>query len=117
MRKIAVLEVGEEAGLPDPASRYREGVDLDDQRRAHERGCQRCWFRGSRGIPGAGPGAGSVSACCRAGAVFSIASCEINTDEGRADWQSLIKATEQQLVLAHARPGVGSYLTWPIPGR
>lgn len=31
---------------------------------------------------------------------------EINTDEGRADWQSLIKATERQIVLAHARPGM-----------
>ncbi len=31
---------------------------------------------------------------------------EISTDEGRADWQSLIKATERQIVLAHARPGM-----------
>jgi hypothetical protein len=40
MRKMAVLEVGEEAGRPDLASRYGERVDLNDERRAHERGCQ-----------------------------------------------------------------------------
>jgi hypothetical protein len=37
---------------------------------------------------------------------LEVAPFEINTDEGRADWQSLIKATERQLVLAHARPGM-----------
>lgn len=31
---------------------------------------------------------------------------EIITDEGRGDWQSLLKATERQLVLARVRPGM-----------
>lgn len=37
---------------------------------------------------------------------LEVAPFEIVTDEGRTDWQSLIKATERQLVLAHARPGM-----------
>jgi hypothetical protein len=35
-----------------------------------------------------------------------VAPFEIGTDEGRADWQSLIKSTERQVVLAHSRPGM-----------
>jgi hypothetical protein len=37
---------------------------------------------------------------------LAVVPFEIATDEGRADWQSLLKATERQLVLARARPGM-----------
>ena len=37
---------------------------------------------------------------------LGVAPFEIGTDEGRADWQSLIKSTERQVVLAHSRPGM-----------
>lgn len=37
---------------------------------------------------------------------LGVAPFEIGTDEGRAEWQSLIKSTERQVVLAHARPGM-----------
>jgi hypothetical protein len=37
---------------------------------------------------------------------LEVAPFGIDTDEGRADWQSLIKSTERQVVLAHARPGM-----------
>jgi hypothetical protein len=30
----------------------------------------------------------------------------VSTDEGRGHWQGLLKATERQLVLAHAQPGM-----------
>jgi hypothetical protein len=37
---------------------------------------------------------------------LGVAPFEIVTDEGRADWHSFLKATERQLVLARARPGM-----------
>jgi hypothetical protein len=37
---------------------------------------------------------------------LGVAPFEIGTDEGRAEWQSLVKSTERQVVLAHARPGM-----------
>src|ERR1700722_20516142 len=40
MRELAVLVVGVKARRPDLGGRYPGWVDLDDQRRAHERGCQ-----------------------------------------------------------------------------
>jgi hypothetical protein len=37
---------------------------------------------------------------------LGVAPFEIGTEEGRAEWQSLIKSTERRVVLAHARPGM-----------
>lgn len=37
---------------------------------------------------------------------LEVAPFGIGTDEGRGDWQALLKASERQLVLARARPGM-----------
>ena len=37
---------------------------------------------------------------------LEVAPFEIATEIGRRNWQSLLKASEQQIVLAHARPGM-----------
>lgn len=58
------------------------------------------------GVDLAGKGFYSDAQIARRWTRLGVAPFEIATDQGRADWQRLIKATERQLVLAHARPGM-----------
>ena len=62
-KKIAFGNYADPPVMPTSAQRPCSRV-CPGRCRRHNRGF---WLRGSRGIPGAGLGAGSVSACCRAG--------------------------------------------------